>query len=552
MSAERQVVRYRAAGPGGEAPLTLGQDNMVRCVLRDEPAHMNKQALWPVPPGAGVPAVLAALRTLAERHAALRTVFPGDHFTCQRERVEGEFAVAVREVPEGTEPGLFGEELGWEERRAAFDLATDFPLRCTVLTVDGRPVLLLVVVCHAQLDGAATALLFQEWQRLVVGEQLPPSTAVSPRELAAQEGSAVGRRRGAAALRHWERILREEPATVFSHDGVTRSDARLPTLVVRSAAGAKDLIRAAERTGSSPSTLLLTAYAALVAVLADQSSLVIAALSANRHRRTLADHIGTLAQDALISLTVPLDQPAMDLDELGRRTQAAALAGYWHSSFDAEAVWQLIEDAAAERGARYERHMVLNDLSATIPESAARSRPDPVAEPEFHWLPAETIPTRMMLNIWRVSGVLELSLHADPVLFPPAATEQFAATLLKMLHLTAERPVAIGELAGIAELSGLRPGRRERPGWRRVAGSWVELAAVHELVTEALATSCEIELAEGGPLTAVLEQPPGEPLTPQEAHRAVLAALPGHHTAMAPQLYRIREGGRTLREGSGR
>ncbi|GAA1957850.1 condensation domain-containing protein [Kitasatospora viridis] len=549
---QRITVRYRAAGPGGDAPLTLGQDNMVRCVLRDEPAHMSKQALWPVPPGTGLPAALGALRTLAERHPALRTVFPGTHFESQRELLEGEFTVAVEPVPTAAEVDAYGERLGWRERQRAFDLARDFPLRCTLLTVAGAPVRLLVVVCHAQLDGAATALLFQEWLRLAAGESLPPVTAIGPREVAEQERSVVGRRRAAAALKHWERVLREDPLAVFADDRVTRSDAQLPTLIVRSLAGAKDLARAVERTGASTSTLLLTAYAALVARLADQRTLVVSALSGNRHRRTLADHIGTLAQDALISLTVPLDEPALDLDELARRTQAAALAGYWHSTFDAEAVWQLIEDAALRRGARYPRHVVLNDLSATIPESAARARPLPAAEPEFGWLPAETIPTRVMLNIWRVDGVLELSLHLDPVLFPREQAEGLARLLLRLLALIAERPVALGELTGLAELAGLRPGRRERPGWRRVDGSWIDLAAVRELVAGALGLPCRIELPEGGPLTAVLAERPGEPLTPERAHRAVVAALPEHHTAMAPQLYRMQLDGRTLREGSGR
>ncbi|MCX4744502.1 condensation domain-containing protein [Kitasatospora sp. NBC_01287] len=553
-SPQRLIVRYQASS-SGSGPLTLGQDNMIRCVLRDEPAHMSKQALWPVPEGTDLPATLAALRTLAERHPALRTVFPGSHFECQEERAEGEFTIAVVPVAPGEDLDKLAGELGLRDRHRAFDLARDFPLRFTLLTRQGRPVRLVVVVCHAHLDGAATALLVTEWLALIAGQPLPEPTSHTPREIAKLERSPAGRRRAKASLRHWEKVLRCDPPVVFAHDGVTHSDAQLPTLALRSATGAEALARAAERTGAGPSTLLLAAYAALVAHLAGQSTLVVAALSANRHRQALAEHIGTLAQDALLSL----DTAVPDFDQLVQRTQAAALAAYWHSAFDAEQVWRLVDDTAHHRGLRYARHMVVNDLSATVPADTARQPLPPRVEPEFWWLPAETIPTRIMLNIWRTGGVLELTLHADPRLFPPAATEEFANALLRLLDLVAKRPVPLDELG---TLTTLVPGRRERPGWQLIDGCWIDLAAVRELLTEALTEPLTEPLTEArgrvgevtvkdGRLTAYLESA-GAPLTPESAHAAVLAALPEHHTAMAPHHYVIRDGDLVLAEGSGR
>ncbi|MEE4425568.1 hypothetical protein V2J85_40620, partial [Streptomyces sp. DSM 41528] len=56
---------------GGEArrgPLTMGQANMIRCILRDDPTHINIHDVWPVPEGTAPEAVVDALRTLTLRY----------------------------------------------------------------------------------------------------------------------------------------------------------------------------------------------------------------------------------------------------------------------------------------------------------------------------------------------------------------------------------------------------------------------------------------------------------------------------------------------------
>lgn len=247
---ESLTVRY-SGGSSGRGRMTLGQDNMIRCIRQDDPSHMNKQAVWPVPEGADLPAVLDALRALAERHAALRTVFSEAH---QILRGEGEFSVSVVEVEAGEDVDAVALELGRLGRAQAFDLAAEFPLRPTVLVQDGRPVRLLVVVCHAQLDGVATGMLFLEWLELAAGRTLAPPAGRTPLEVAEQEGSRTGLRKAEASLRHWERILRDEPQAVFADDRVGVSDALLPTLVVQSVSAAKALDRAAQQPAPAPPT----------------------------------------------------------------------------------------------------------------------------------------------------------------------------------------------------------------------------------------------------------------------------------------------------------
>ena len=564
------TVRYHGQ-TSGEGPLTLGQDNMIRCILHDEPMEINKHALWPVPESVGLDAAIDALRTLAERHESLRTRYPGalpDHQPArQLVHAEGEFEVAVVELGENENPDEVAEAAGRRNRAARFDLTTDFPLRCTLVTSAGRPVRLSVVVCHAAADGFATALLVGEWCELAAGQPLDPAPGPTARELAEQERSASGARRAKASLRHWERILMDGPQAVFADDSIGPSAGLLPTLVFRSVSAAEALQATAERTAASPSSVMLAAYAALIAHRADQPKVVVAALSSNRHRPGLEQYVGTLAQDALMCL----DADAADFDTLIRNAGAASLAGFWHSTFDSAAIWHLIDETAYRRGARFARHVVLNDLSVTVPESATRNRPNPPTDPELTWLPAEYIPARIMLNLWRLRGCVELSLHADPQLFGRADTERFALGLLRLLGASATRTVRLDELT---ELTGIERARREGDHWRRIDDSWIDLHAMSHLLDAALDKRPSLVEVRDGRLIARIGQDGSVThdegpltLTPELAHQAVMdvlfsqvkgsqsdedpawagnsgvsGALSGWETARAPHEYVIHDG----------
>jgi hypothetical protein len=514
----RTTIGYHGRGSGC-GPLTLGQDNMIRCILHDEPSEINKQIVFPVPDGVGLEAALDALRVLAERHESLRTVFPGppgEQPDRQEVRADGEFEVEIVAATPDQDPDAVADGIGRRNRAVRFDLAAEFPLRLALVTVSGRPVRLVVVVCHAAADGGATGLLLQEWTELVTGHGLEPPSGPTPRQIAEQERSAAGRRRAKAALRHWERILREAPFAVFADSSLGPSAGLLPTLVVRSGSAAGSLDAAARRTGASPSSIMLAAFAALVAHRAAQREIVVAALSANRNRAALRQYVGTLAQDALISL----ETAAPDFDALIAKSGAAAMAGYWNSTFDGELVWRLIDDVAQRRGARFARHLVFNDLSGTIPEAAVRNRPAPPEDPQFTWLPAEYVPTRLMLNIWRLRDCVELTLMADPQLFGRAEAEQFAHGLLALVRAAADGPVPLEDLSA---LTGITPGRRDG-GWLLTGGSWVDPAAVRALLQVALDKRPVGLFVQGGTLTARIAEN-GRPITPEDAHRAVMDVL---------------------------
>ncbi|MFJ4184740.1 condensation domain-containing protein [Kitasatospora sp. NPDC089509] len=573
-SSRRITLRFTATS-GGSGPLTRGQDNMIRCIRRDAPEQINKESVWPVPPGTTLAAGLNALRLLVERHESLRTSFPPgfgpDAFPeSQVVHGEGRFAVTVIETGglDDRELDALAAESGQADVAVPVELTVVPRIRFTLLAEGQQLRRLIAVVCHAGADGAATALLIQDWYALAAGKDLPPVTAPTPIQIAAAEQSPQGRRRAAGALRHWARILAAGPQVVFADSRITGPPRGPGALLVRSRTAAADLAAVCRRTGASPSVVLLASFSALVAYRAGRTELAVSALSANRQRAALLDHVGTLAQDALILL----DTDAADLDQLIGRAKSASLSAYWHSVLDAEQVWQLVDDAAHVRGTRFARQVVVNDLSLTIPAAVADAQPAPAADPELTPLPAPPLPVRLMFTILRIAGSLDFALVACPQVLDAGETEGFARALLALLAAAADGPVPLAELPEApgplsrSRLGGERPndGEEYEDGeWQVVDGSRIDLAAVRALLDAALEAVLDPALdptaghrvaVEDGRLTADLTT--ADPhLTPADVHRAVVAALPGRDTAMAPQHYRIHyrgPDGERLGAGSGR
>jgi len=526
IESRRVTIAYHGHS-SGSGPLSLGQDNMMRCTIENEPSDINKQGSWPVPKGTSLDQVISALRTLAERHEALRTIYPypdgGGRPVEQVVLAEGAFGLDVVETDR--DPLVEVDEIGRRNRAVRFDVAREFPLRLTLVTAGGVPKGLSAVICHAAADGAATALLVTEWLELVSGRTLPPPAGPTPRQVALDERSPAGLRRIKASLQHWERILSTGPHAVFSDARLGPSDGTHTSLIIHSVRAAEALEAVSARLSASTSTIILAAYAALAAQWAARDDVVIAALSANRHRRTLAEYIGTVAQDALIALRT--DVP--DFDELIGLAGAAAMTAYWHSSFDSAEIWRLIDEVGARRGARFARHLVLNDLSTTVPEALLRDVPPPPQDPQVIRLPTEPIPTRLMLNVWRLRGCVSLTVHADRQRFTEQETEDFARGLLRLIQEAAERTVRLDE---IRTLTGIEPG--PRPGeWRLLDAAWVDLDAVRELLATAL-DKRPVELAEhDGRLVAHIGDD-DRPLTPPEAHAALVDVLFHRQRASAP------------------
>ncbi|WP_440070200.1 condensation domain-containing protein [Streptosporangium sp. OZ121] len=503
-----------------QGPMTMGQANMARCVLRDPPLHMNFRVTKRLPEGTPLSAVTEAVGRLLSRHEGLRATI---HSDVQVVAGSGFLPVEVH----GAGTGLLdevAEEVGLRMQGTRFDLRTELPIRVAVITDGKAPRLVTFVLPHTSVDAIGLATVMREWERLIRGVAVPSPCPVQPLDLATAEGTPAALRRTEAALRHWENGLRRAPQSMFAIDEAARADADAirPRLRVRSAVAARALDAVASRTGASRSAITLAALGVLIGLRTTQRSCVIASLASNRVRPELRDYVGPLAQDAL--MTADLD--VSTFDEAIRRFRAASLSGYQHSRFDSIALWEVIEAVNAERGVDFARDCVFNDMSGV---TVSEPEPEPSAEVECDWLPAASLPAHLALWANRLEDVVDLTLWIDPRVMSRAEAEGFGTGIIRLLVAAGDGDVQVSDISNISGISPIERG----PEWIYTDSCWVNLGAVERLVGEAV---------QGRP-HLVTHDPEGR-LTchvtsgnPEEIRAACLALLPGRTSAMAPHHY---------------
>ncbi|GAA2910913.1 condensation domain-containing protein [Streptosporangium fragile] len=519
------VSRIAAEYTGARArrgPVTMGQANMARCVLRDPPPHMNFRVTKRLPEATTMSAVTGALGRLLTRHEGLRTTI---HGAIQVVTASGALPVEVHEA-EADRLDEVAEQVGLRMQGARFDLEAELPIRVAVITERETPRLAIFVLPHTSVDAISLAVVMREWERLIRGVAVPAPCPTQPLDLAAAENGPAGLRRTAAALRHWESGLRRAPQSMFAIDEAADPDAIRPRLRVRSAVAAEALDAVTARTGASRSAVTLAALGVLVGLRTVQRTCVIASLASNRIRPELRDYIGPLAQDAL--MTADLAVPTFD--DAVRRFRTASLAGYQHSRFDSGALWEVIEAVDAERGVDFARDCVFNDMSGvTVPAP----EPAPSADVECAWLPEASLPAHLALWADRLDDVVDLTFWIDPRVMDRAEAEVFGRGLVRLLIAAGDRVIPMNNLSDISGVSPVEYG----PRWVHIDSCWVNLDAVERLVGEAV---------KGRPHRVTYE--PGTGLichvtsgTPAEIHAACLALLPGRTSAMAPHRYVVHE-----------
>ena len=562
MSALSRRVRFRGLSQRS-GPLTMGQSNMLLCMTTDKPAHINVSAVWELPPGTDLDRIADALAVLHVRHETLRTKFPagpGDPEPRQVVHAEGELELQVCPASDDcSDAALFAQELALRLREIAFDPAAEWPVRAAVVTVGGAPTHLALAASHAALDAGALVLLHREWDALLAAAPLPEPAKVQPTDLALLERSEEGRRRSASSLEYWAKQMRTAPQAMLAVPATHAPQAPegyTPRLRIRSDAAAEALTVLAEQTRITRSTLLLTALCALAAHHTGQRHAVVASLSANRYLPELADYLGTLAQDALVTVPVDLDG-GETFEGLARRVRKRAQLAYPNSWFDSARLWELMDRIGVERGTRWARDCIFNDLTPLgmdggAPHSRLEPR-DPAQRIQLDRLPDEPMHVELMLWAFQVDGELDMSLFANPARIAPPHAETFGRGLATLLIEAARGSVKLAEIEAI---TGLAPVVRG-PRWLISDGCWVDLDEVDDLLATVLAglpssepysfkIVTEPDERLGHRLVCELavpdtEDPPG-PADLERIHAAYVAGLPRRPAAMAPHLYRLSTG----------
>jgi N-(5-amino-5-carboxypentanoyl)-L-cysteinyl-D-valine synthase len=340
----------RAATAGiGAPPVSLAQE---RLLFIDE--YEGGTAAYNVPfclrlPAVPETAVADALRTLVDRHAALRTLLRADADGVRRQHVTAVEDARI-ELP-GRTVGTLAEldEVLLAEERHVFRLAEELPLRAAFVTVGEIPDerFLSLVFHHTCIDGFSWDILRRELLALLDGEaadRLPPPRATYADFAVWQRESLTG-----AALstlvQHWTADLEGVEALRLPLDRPrpARFDYRgreLPlTLDGPTTEALRELARSAQ---VSLYSVLLAAWCLTLRGFTGQEDLVVGTPYANRGQPEFNDVVGLLAN--LLAVRVQVDRSAT-VDDYILSVGASVVAAQVHADLPFE---QLVKELGAQ------------------------------------------------------------------------------------------------------------------------------------------------------------------------------------------------------------
>lgn len=356
------------------APLTFGQLAIWRDVesLPEDRWHEpNLAQTWALPAGTGLAAVRDALAALARRHESLRTTYD-----LTDPAVPGQVAhlpaVAEVQVERTADPRADLDAAREQVARQPFSLVREPAWRATVVAAGGTPTHLVLAHHHIVADGVAMAILRRDFFAALAG---PLGDAVTgPRTILAHERSQAGRRRAAAALDYWAKLLAEVPPPAAGEPPFVEA-----RLVSRSLAGAAG--RVAARLRVSLANVVLAAYCAGLFALTGDDRLAVRVLSSNRFDPYRLGVVTSMNQ----WIPVLVDRPSgPDLATLIREVVRRTRVAYAHGVYDVDRVFRMLDEAGWRRE-RYDSTWSFNFISRPPGDPAGpdgTGGPDGAARPD--------------------------------------------------------------------------------------------------------------------------------------------------------------------------
>jgi len=288
---------------GATYPMTMGQLSVWRDVEKMPPERRweaNLVFAWDIPEGHSIDEVWNALGVIGMRHESLRTIYVVDDVENPRQRLATDDPAAVLDaVRQGTVDVADRAAVEDEQVRRAFDVTCDIPWRAWILTRDGLPRDLLVVINHMAADAAGLLIMRDDFHTILAGSPLP-APGLMPRELAVrQRDSTTGRLRTSEA--YWRRTLAAAPRQTASPGPGEPIGATLHTGIPLSKAheGAAGL-------GISLASVLLAAYYCALREATGSSKILLYPMANNRFDPTMADIV--TSQNQWVPLVAEFDE----------------------------------------------------------------------------------------------------------------------------------------------------------------------------------------------------------------------------------------------------
>ncbi|MEU5384284.1 MULTISPECIES: condensation domain-containing protein [Kitasatospora] len=417
---------------GGRGPATWGQRAIHTALVRlgAESPRYNLRLAAPVDPGAEPGTVLRACTELLHLHDALRTrLVEQDGALHQLVDADGTLPVALlhRDTPERA--AAAAAELLDRYAREPFDPAREWPVRLGLVLVDGLVRQTVLVLSHTAADGWGMRRAVRDLMLLAAGRSARDLRAerefAQPLDEAAEQAGPRGRRRDAAARRHWREKLAAGPRALLPRPAAAPDPARtFPYAVLRSPALADALPAAAARLRTGDATVLLAAAATALGRLGGQREFLCQVVVGNRFTERSAEAVTTLAQEGLFHLPELAD----DFAETVRRAHGPALTAYRHAGYDKP---RLDAELAGLRAAGVEpadHSVVWNDTRDPLAALMADA-PGPGGAGERELSFPDEFPARpgvsVAVDVVAVPGAVELRMVADGALLDRAQMAGF-------------------------------------------------------------------------------------------------------------------------------
>ncbi len=451
----------RPRGGAGPAPLSPGQERLwflERMEARPGlytvyAAHRLRGALDPAALG-------RALRALAARHEALRTVFPpADGDPVQAVRPEPRFPLASADLrrlpPEDRGPRAAVLLNAW--LRARFDLEAGPPARALLARTGEEEWTLALAVHHAVSDGWSQRVLYRELGALYAAERAGepaalPAPALQYADFAAWQREWLGGAEARAQLEWWRERLAGAPAALDLPADRPRPAApgfRGARHAFRLPAGAARALGALARgEGATLFMALLAGFQLLLSRYADTEDVPVGTAVAARGREELEGVVGFFVNTVVLRGDLSGDPT---FRELLRRVRATTLEAFARQEVPFDRV---VEELAPERvPGRNPLFQVIFALQEGDGEALAL----PGVEASPLPVDAGTAKFDLGLSVTRRGDALDAEIVYALDRFDAATAERMAGHLCVLLERASARPDA-----PLSALSPVGPGERAR------------------------------------------------------------------------------------------
>jgi hypothetical protein len=434
---DRIVVPFAGEG-SGVAPLSWGQLELWIAIVRQK-SWFPIGGVSALDPATTVADVAAELGYLLSRYQAMRTRlrFAADGTPEQVLVADGEITLEVVEAGDA-DPAEVAAAVSQRYQDDDFDFARDWPVRMAVITSGGVPACQVSIVSHLVTDAFGAAVMLRE----VAARDTTPVIGMQPLAQARWQQSPAGRRQHAAAVRHWENVLRSMPLHRPA-PSAGQLDPRHWRGGFTSTALHLAVRAIVDRTGVDSSPVLLALYAMAIARVTGMDPAVIRTVVNNRFRPGLADVVAFVAQNGVCVLAIADDPFDVVLD----RARRCAMVAAKHAYFDPGLMETVIDAVTAERGPVLESACFFNDRRGASRNAGDGPAPTPAeiraAEPatEMTWLHGQDEPfERLFIHLNDVPDTIAMQVFADTRFLSLADVETCLRSMEKIAVQAATDP----------------------------------------------------------------------------------------------------------------